>query len=50
MNLQPTITRQIENGSIRVTIIADLSPRKKKLILKTKNIANEKLFTSSLNF
>mgnify|MGYP000482721810 CR=1 FL=1 len=27
---------------MRVTIIADLIPKKKRLILKTKNIANEK--------
>ena len=50
MNLQPTITKQIENGRIKVTITADLIPRKNKLRLRTKNVANEKLFISSLNF
>ena len=44
------MTRHTEKGRTKVTIIAGLNPRKKKLILKTKNIAKEKLFISSLNF
>ena len=36
MNLQPTITKQIEKGRMRVTMTADLIPRKNKLRLKTK--------------
>jgi hypothetical protein len=50
MNLQPTITKQIEKGRMRVTMTADLIPRKNKLRLKTKNVAKEKLFISSSNF
>ena len=41
MNLQPTITKQIEKGRMRVTMTADLIPRKNKLILKTKNVEIE---------
>tara|TARA_B100000767_G_scaffold78511_1_gene75207 strand:+ start:556 stop:714 length:159 start_codon:yes stop_codon:yes gene_type:complete len=44
------MTKQIEKGRIRVTITADLIPRKNKLRPRTKNVANEKLFISSLNF
>ena len=48
--LHPIITKHTEKGSIKVTIIAGLKPKKNRLILKTKNIAKEKLFISSLNF
>ena len=41
MNLQPTITKQIEKGRMRVTITADLIPRKNKLRLKTKKVAKK---------
>ena len=50
ISLQPIITRQIENGSIIVTMIAGLKPKIKKLILSTKKVAKEKLVISSLNF
>jgi hypothetical protein len=49
ISLQPIITKQIESGSIKVTIIAGLNPKIKKLILRTKKVAREKLFISSLN-
>ena len=50
INLHPTNTRQTEKGRIKVTINADLGPKKNELNPKTKNIANEKLLISSLNF
>ena len=48
ISLQPIITRQIENGSIKVTMIAGLNPKIKKLILRTKKVAKEKLFIYEL--
>ena len=43
INLQPSNTKDTENGKIAVTIIPGLIPKKKKLRLNKKKVANAKL-------
>ena len=49
MSLHPKNTSETEKGKMAVTIMPGLIPKKKKLRLKTKKDAMEKLFINSLN-